>query len=367
MLAVMHSAQYLWITRYFAKRDAEQASGPAAWRPWAYWATLVAGGIALFLPVPWLASYGWHLDFTTSVLIVAAIVNIHHFMIDGVVWKLRNPRVGRVLVGADAAAPAAGAAPEAATASAPRALSWAWRAGAVVALVALAAIDQWRYVLAVGHDDAAKLAGAARLNPYDSATYVRLAQAETAAGRGDKATDALRRAVAANPESPSAARALIRRLIEADRLQDAYGESLAFLDRFPDDVDALANAGVLAFRLDDPTAAERWWRRAVARDPSQPRLHLYLAERLDARGAGHDALPYYRRYLELVAQAPAAERPQPAEIIAVVVKFGDALARDGQKDSARVQYELAMRMAAQTGLTEIGATAAAQRRALDGP
>jgi len=67
MLAVMHSAQYLWITRYFARRDAEQTGGAGGWHPWAYAATLVAGGMALFLPVPWLASYGWHLDFTTSV------------------------------------------------------------------------------------------------------------------------------------------------------------------------------------------------------------------------------------------------------------------------------------------------------------
>ena len=101
MLAVMHSAQYLWITRYFAKRDAEQAARAGGWSPWRYWATLLAGGAALFLPIPWLASYGWHVDFTASIFIVAAIVNLHHFMIDGVVWKLRNPRVGRVLVQAD--------------------------------------------------------------------------------------------------------------------------------------------------------------------------------------------------------------------------------------------------------------------------
>ena len=111
----MHSAQYLWITRYFAKRDAEQAARAGGWSPWRYWATLVAGGAALFLPIPWLASYGWHVDFTASIFIVAAIVNLHHFMIDGVVWKLRNPRVGRVLVQADAAAADAAPAPAAAT------------------------------------------------------------------------------------------------------------------------------------------------------------------------------------------------------------------------------------------------------------
>jgi hypothetical protein len=365
MLAIMHSAQYLWITRYFARRDAEQATGAAGWHPWAYAATLVAGGMALFLPVPWLASYGWHLDFTTSVLIVAAIVNIHHFMVDGVVWKLRNPRVGRVLV--DGAASAAGPTTAAPARSRP---GWAWRGAAVagiVALIALAAVDQIRYVLAVAHGDASRLASAASLNPYDSATYVRLAQAETAAGRGDAATAALRRAVAANPDSPAAARALIRRLIESDRLLDARGETLAFVERFPDDVDMLVNAGVLAYRLNDPAAAEQWWRRAAARDPSQPRIQLYLAERLDARGAVREALPYYRRYLELVVQEKGTDRPPAAEIVGAVIKYGDALAKDGQRDPARTQYELAMKLAAQTGLTDLGALAEAQRRALDAP
>jgi hypothetical protein len=51
-------------------------------------------------------------------------------------------------------------------------------------------------------------------------------------------------------------------------------------------------------------------------------------------------------------------------VIAVVVKFGDALAQDGQVDVARTQYDLAIRMAGQTGLTELGARAAAQRAAL---
>ena len=86
----MHSAQYLWITQYFARR--EQG---AAWAASRYWAAVVLGGLALFLPVPWLASYGAHVDFTASVLIVTAVVNLHHFMIDGVVWKLRDPRVSR--------------------------------------------------------------------------------------------------------------------------------------------------------------------------------------------------------------------------------------------------------------------------------
>jgi hypothetical protein len=370
MLAVMHSAQYLWITRYFARRDAEQSARAGGWSPWRYWTTLVAGGIALFLPVPWLASYGWHLDFTTSVFIVAAIVNLHHFMIDGVVWKLRNPRVGRVLVqtGAAAATSPTSAAPAGRGRSI---VARAWRAALVTGLAAglagLAIVDQWRYVLAIGHGARDRLAGAARLNPYDSGTYLRLAQAESEAGNPAAAAAALRRAVDANPYNPTLARMLVRRLVEGGQLAEAARANDALLARWPDDVDALVNAGVLADRLGDAAAAERRWTEAVERDPSQRRVQLYLAERLDARGATRDAISRYRRYLELAARAGADDRPPPQEIVAVVLKFGNALARDGQIDSARTQYDLALRMAGQTGVADLGALAAERRRAIDRP
>jgi len=372
MLAVMHSAQYLWITRYFAKRDAEQAARAGGWSPWRYWATLLAGGAALFLPIPWLASYGWHVDFTASIFIVAAIVNLHHFMIDGVVWKLRNPRVGRVLVhAAGTAADGVPAATDAATAdTAPRrrpVFTWAWRAALVAALALLAAVDQWRYVLAIGHGERDRLAEAARLNPYDSGTYLRLAQVESTAGDPAAAAAALRRAVDVNPQNPLLAQALVRRLIEANQFDEAYRQCQAMLARWPDDVNALVNAGVLADRLGDAAAAERWWTQAVARDPSQRRVHLYLAERLDARGATRDALSHYRRYLELAARAAVDDRPNPREVVAIVVKFGNALARDGQVDTARGQYDLAIRMAGQTGLADLGALAADRRGALEAP
>ena len=64
-----------------------------------------------------------------------------------------------------------------------------------------------------------------------------------------------------------------------------------------------------------------------------------------------------------MTRATADDRPDPREVVAVVVKFGDALARDGQTGVARTQYDLAIRMAGQTGLTDLGALPRrAQRR-----
>src|SRR5207253_2063306 len=76
VLAVMHSAQYLWITSYYARREAAGTdSGAKKWRPSAYFAVLVFGGIALFVPGPWLASRVLHHDFSASFLIFTALVN----------------------------------------------------------------------------------------------------------------------------------------------------------------------------------------------------------------------------------------------------------------------------------------------------
>ena len=60
ILAVLHSAQYIWITSYYQQREA-RAKARSGWRMAAYFLTLMAGGIALFIPGPWLVSCLFHL------------------------------------------------------------------------------------------------------------------------------------------------------------------------------------------------------------------------------------------------------------------------------------------------------------------
>jgi tetratricopeptide (TPR) repeat protein len=359
MVALMHSAQYLWITRYFARRDAEQSA--TRWSGWAWWITVVAGGMALFLPIPWLVSYGWHADFTQSVFIVAATVNIHHFMVDGVVWKLRSARVGQVLVGAgrQASGPATDDLHDVVPAR------WrSWRAVAVAGLAALAVLDQWRYGLAVGHTDPVRLVQATALNPYDTGVFVRLAQADRGAGNAAGAEAALRRAIVVNPQNPAPARALVRLLVEHARWSDAYTATTSLLAHVPRDVDALVNAGVLAHRLGRTDAAEDWWRRALAIDPGQAHVHLYLAELLAGERRSRDAVTHYRAYLERVARSAPADRPAPAEVGPAVVRFGDALAAAGDPGDALSQYDLATRIASQTGQSDLETLARSRREAL---
>ena len=362
ILAVMHSAQYLWITHHFARKDAAAATHARGWNGWAYWTTLVAGGVALFIPGPWLASYAGRFDFTSSMLIVTAVVNIHHFILDGVVWKLRDPRVSKVLTSTQ----------ESETASVSPVKQGSTRVkvfvrvAAVIALVALAAVDQWRYVLALGGGERAALEKASALNPFDSTVHLRLASAARLSGDEAEMERDLRRAIAIDSHSPASYHALERFLIESGRWQDAYAHCQLLLERWPREVDTIVNAGVLAQKLNDPAAAERWWRRALDVDDSQRHVHLYLAELLDGGARTAESLPHYQRYLELVARAanddPSSASRQSAERTAVVViKFGDALTRANQAELAASQYELAERIARQAGLAEIESLARERR------
>jgi hypothetical protein len=320
VLALMHSAQYLWITQHYAHRDSMRHAGASAWSRSGYWVILVLGGIALFIPVPWMASLIGRTDFAASVLIVAAVVNLHHFILDGVVWKLRDPKVSQALVGSDAPSPSSGASAEH---GAPRGTRRRLAlVAASVVLVAFALVDQVRYLLTSQNVDVAALETARALNPRDSRVQLKL----------------------------------VRALIESNRLPEAYQANTELLDVWPTDVDALVNAGVLAQRLGDKDAAATWWRRALAQADDRADVHLYLAELLDAAGGTAEALPHYQRHLQLVIESRTAD-PGPRQTALVLIKFADALEREGHGDVASDQYQLAARIARASKLNDIEALA----------
>jgi hypothetical protein len=319
VLALMHSAQYLWITQHYARRDSMRHAGLSAWNRSGYWALLILGGLGLFIPVPWMASLIGHVDFASSVLIVAATVNIHHFILDGVVWKLRDPKVSQALVNVDTPLPQG--TPAAHRAPRPQRTRIALVAASAL-LVALALVDQFRYVLTSQSVDISALETARALNPHDSRVHVKL----------------------------------VKLLIESNRLPEAYRANTALLEVWPTDVDALVNAGVLARRLGDVDAAAAWWRRALVQADGRADVHLYLAELLDAAGRTAEALPHYQRHLELVTESRPAN-PDPRQTALVLIKFADALGRTGRPDVASGQYQLAARIARASGLSDIEALA----------
>jgi len=105
-IALGHAVQYLWITAYFARATGRVSStasfyGRAVVCGCALWA------LPMFLFAPGLLG---RLPFDGGLAsVTAAVINLHHFLLDGAIWKLRRSRVGGVLLSPNRASPDPGA------------------------------------------------------------------------------------------------------------------------------------------------------------------------------------------------------------------------------------------------------------------
>jgi tetratricopeptide (TPR) repeat protein len=371
ILAVLHSAQYIWITSYYQRREA-RAAGQKNWHIAAYFATLLAGGIALFIPGPWLVSYLFRYDFSTSFLIFVSLVNIHHFILDAKLWKLRDKRVAALLVdqGGKSSTPGADASPRpssSARAFAVRVLSApAFRISLAALLFLWGGFDQFHFALRTDEGNLPALLRASQINPYDSFVQERIARAETQRGQSDQAVAALTRAVAINPSSITLQQAAARALIADGRYADAYAHYQKMLERFPRDTDALTNYGLLAARLGHPEEAMDSWQKSVDINPNQPNAHLYLAQAFDQRGEPAAAARHWNLFLQFAAvanpqSAPDAPTFTQQQILAATVQFADDEARINQTAAALTQYDLAIAQAQQAGDAKLESLALVHR------
>lgn len=96
MVPFFHSLQYLLIAWSVQLREGltRRQSDPSVryvWSESARWMAInIAGGYALFWGLPHLGvHFGQPLAFSTAVMLAA--IQIHHFFVDGVIWRLRNP------------------------------------------------------------------------------------------------------------------------------------------------------------------------------------------------------------------------------------------------------------------------------------
>jgi hypothetical protein len=92
---LFHSLQYLyiaWVMQIGLQlgRPASARTGGSITRETLRWGlSNYVGGMLLFIALPWL--FVWvDLPMITVAGVVIAAVNIHHFFVDGVIWKLRN-------------------------------------------------------------------------------------------------------------------------------------------------------------------------------------------------------------------------------------------------------------------------------------
>jgi tetratricopeptide (TPR) repeat protein len=359
VLAVMHSAQYLWITSYYARREATgDEEGERNWRPLAYFGVLIVGGIALFVPGPWLASRVLHHDFSASFLIFTSLVNIHHFILDGAIWKLRDGRIAALLLNsreqvASAIAHAGGRFQTA----------WRWvtgsgvgavrlRVGAALVLLTWGTVDQARHYLSLHSDDLSDLKRAAALDSFDSQLQMRLGRKQLDEGNPQEAEAAWTRAIAANPADPAPRQALLKFLIDQKRFDEAFTLTEASLKYAPKDANLLVDRGLLALQRGHAEQALADWERALKADPNQSLAHLYLAHELDREGKAQDAGEHYRSYLEKVAQRPE-DRPAPDVLVGIVLRMAECQVSSSQPDVAVKSYQMAERLAQQTGQAKL--------------
>ena len=360
VLAVMHSAQYLWITSYYARREAAGETAEAKsrdWRSLAYFGVLVVGGIALFIPGPWLASRAFHRDFTTSFLIFTALVNIHHFILDGVIWKLRDGRIAALLLNSREQVSEALATGHGSLVSKLR-----WLAGdtssarrvqvsAAVLLLVWGTVDQVRHYLALRNDDIAALQKAAALDSFDSQLQMRLARKQMESGNAQQAEFAWRRAMQINPVDPGPRQALLKFLLDSKRFDEALKLTETSLKYTPKDPNLLVDHGILALQFDHADQALADWKMALAIDSSQPVAHLYLAHELDREGKAQEAVLHYRSYLESLGQQKG--RSAPDFVIGIILRMADCQARSSQTDFALKSYAMAGQLAVQTKLPKL--------------
>lgn len=94
-IGIGHAVQYLWVTTYFAK-SAKPTRAAHSHLGWALLAGGAAWGIPAFVFAP--DALGVRaFDYGLGIL-VAAAVNVHHFVLDGAIWKLRDGLIARILL-----------------------------------------------------------------------------------------------------------------------------------------------------------------------------------------------------------------------------------------------------------------------------
>lgn len=312
MLAFMHCAQYLWVTSYYARREAAGKH----WNFWKYYFVLIVGGIALFIPGPWLISRFFHQDLVESLLIFIALVNIHHFILDGAIWKLRDGKIARLLLGN---APVTEEDPAEFHAKIPRSLKIAL----ILFILAVGLADQAQYFLTMDKTSSESLQTAARLNPNDSRVFFQRAKILEQRGDYPAALQQLDLAIALNPHSlpPQSTKGrLLARLGQQDAAYEQFDKITTLFKPMPQ---FLINAASYAVKTGRPDQAIPKYERAIARDPQNPDLHLAFAEALQLAHHDAEALKHYSFYINAVNQTTAPEQA-PVKLVQAESKMAES-------------------------------------------
>ena len=266
-VASAHAVQYLWITVYYAtSRDGRSRA--------AFLGKAVLAGFAVWI-LPGLVFAPGLLGGITYdsglALMIASVVNLHHFVLDGVIWKLRDSRVASVLL----RGPSAGG--EARMGEEPRRRSVTrWLvAGAGAISIAIAGVGFWesefgfQRALATGDLERAEQAieRFARIGRDGAPKRIELARELASVGDYVRASRQLERGL--ELEASTVGRHVLGLVREHQgRWDEALAEYDAVLELAPERTESLERRARVHIELGEPARAVAELERIVARQPA---------------------------------------------------------------------------------------------------
>jgi hypothetical protein len=272
-IAIGHSVQYLWITAWYARAaGGARRSGGFVAKALLAGSALWAMPALLFAPdllggPPYEAGLG---------VMIAAAVNLHHFILDGAIWKLRDGRVARVLL-----RPAEGGARGAPAGR--RVLARALLALGVLGLCAIVLAHFGRQGAAAALDAGDLARAGRRLDRlawvgHDSASLrLRLGSERAARGELEEAHRALSRSLELRVGEAT--------LLALADVEERRGDGTAALGLYervlsgsPEHALALQRAGLLWRERGDLPRARELLARAVRADPRVREAHVALRD-----------------------------------------------------------------------------------------
>jgi tetratricopeptide (TPR) repeat protein len=265
-VAYAHAIQYLWITAYYAIARDKQVR-----RVGFFWKSVLAGSAIWGVPALVFAPQALGaLPYSGGVfLLVASVVNIHHFILDGAIWKLRDGRIARILVRSERAHVGA--------TEPRRGATWplVWATGAVCA--AIFVLDTWEkhfgYAAAYVRGDAERAETAVRrlawIGRDGPEEHYRVAELLVKQRRLPEAMLHLHRSIELEPSARAwtALGQLNESRGEWREAATAYDRALSLA---PESVPTLLQSGHILLRLGDKPSARARIERARLLDPSNP-------------------------------------------------------------------------------------------------
>ncbi len=285
-VVVAHAVQYLWITSFYARTE---SGGSSTGRY--LLKTLLAGNLAWFVPALIFAPQllGGEVSEWTVGLLVASLVNLHHFILDGAIWKLRKSKIADILIRARSQAPRPRSAVRPGVG---RVAKIVWGSASVLLAVALAEFAIQQVVIPSliergNYRSASSLLDGLAWVARDSATArAQLGNALMGAGREEDAARAYARSGDLTPSADTFG--------VLARIEFGLGfekRALANIERAieiaPDRTDVLSLAGEIEMSLGHRGPARSYFKRALGLNPNWEPAQRGLAE-IDGLGSSDD-------------------------------------------------------------------------------